>query len=163
MKIFQIVDGKAHWHTPYKSLDELYVDVPQDGGKIERQRRYPESDLFVEAPDEAQEGWIYLGDGKFRSDEPERLQEEIEAIDGQLRDMYKESLFQDWLAAHIAMCGGDAAAFSEAFDFMEFDFGAAKEEDEENKPFTSPVFELVKAKNELMRRLKELEPEIVSL
>ena len=163
MKIFQIFDGKAHWQTPYKSLDELYMDVKQEGGKVERQRRYPESDLFVEAPDEVQEGWIYLGDGKFRSDEPERLQAEIDAIDMQLRDMYKESLFQDWLKFHIAKHDGDVAEFSEAYNFIEIDFGPSKGEETKNELLTSPVFELIKAKNNLVRKLKELEPEIVSL
>ena len=149
MKIFQIYDGRAHWLTPYKSLDELYEDVPQEGGIVERQRRYPESDLFVESPDEVQEGWIYEGDGAFRSDEPERLQAEIEAIDKQLRVMYKESLFHEWLKSQVVLGGGDLTEFSLA----------------DGRPSTSAgsVFELIKTKSELTQKLNVFESETVSL
>ena len=164
MRIFQMHDGKAHWLTPYKSLDELYVDVPQEGGKTERQRRYPENDVFVEAPDKVQEGWIHLGDGRFRSDEPERLQAEIDSIDLQLRNIYKESLFQDWLKLQIAKCGAAAAvddagvaAWSEVYDTIISGF------DGEAGVVSSKVFELVKTKNELSQKLKGFEPQIVSL
>ena len=162
MKIFQIVDGKAHWLTPYKSLGELYVEVPQGKGKTEKQRRYPDSDWFAIAPDAVQEGWIYLGEGMFRSDEPERLQAEIEAIDRQLRDIYKESLFRDWLNLQIAKSGAampdneaEMEAQSAACDsvFSGFDGGTGSDS----------VLVLVKTKNELERKLKGLEPEIVSL
>ena len=164
MKIFLIQDGKAHWLTPYRSMDELYSDVPQGKGKTERQLRYPESDVFVEAPDEVQEGWIYLGGGKFRSDEPERLQEEIDKIDGQLRDMHKESLFQDWLKSQIAKCAPfvaetdtDMMAWSAAYDSVISGF------DDEAGVVSNAVLTLVKKKNELERKLKDFETEIVSL
>ena len=102
MKVVQVCDGRAWWVTPYKSMDKLYVEVEQEGGKLERQRRYPETDLFVEAPDEVQEGWVYLGDGSFRSDEPERIADEIAAIDGRLRELHGESLFNEWLERMLA-------------------------------------------------------------
>ena len=152
MKIFFIHGDRAHWHTPYKSLEE----VPE----------HPPTDLYVEAPDEVQEGWIYLGDGKFRSDEPERLQAEIDTIDGQLRDMYKESLFQNWLKMQIAGSGAGAAmptgkegleAWPAAYNSIISSF------DDETGVVSSTVFELVKAKNELVQKLKGFEPEIVSL
>ena len=148
MKIFQIFDGRAHWLTPYKSLDELYVDVPQEGGIVERQRRYPESDLFVEAPDEVQEGWIYLGDGKFRSDEPERLQVELEMIDRQLRVMYKESLFQDWIVSQAVLHG---------VNVDELDLTGGR-----NPVAESSVIQLIKTKSELTQKLNVFESEIVS-
>lgn len=45
-KTFQIFDGKAHWLTPFESVEEAYSV-------------YPSTILFVEAPDEVQEGWLY--------------------------------------------------------------------------------------------------------
>ena len=164
MRIFMIQDGKAHWLTPYKSMDELYTDVPQGKGKTERQRRYPESEIFVEAPAEVREGWIYLGEGKFRSDGPERLQEEIDRIDKQLREMHRESQFQDWLRLQVVKCGAAAAvdgaameAWSEAYDPIIGGF------DDETRVVSNAVSMLVKTKNELERKLKDFEPEIVSL
>ena len=159
MRIFQIVLDKAHWLTPYKSMDELYVDVEQEGGRIERQRRYPDSDIFVEAPDVVQEGWIYLGDGRFRSDEPERLQIEIEEIDIMLRAMHKESLFQDWLKAQIIKCAPDMdmTAWSAVNGSVIGGF------DDEALNVSNSVFELVSKKNGLLQKLKEFEPEVVSL
>ena len=109
MKIFQVLDGRAHWLTPYRSTDELYVDVEQEGGKIERQRRYPETDVFAEAPEDVQEGWVYLGGGKFRSDEPERAKAELAEIDAALRHMYGESLFREWLESKLAGAPAQAA------------------------------------------------------
>ena len=160
MKIFQIVGNKAHWLTPYKSMNELYTDVPQGKGKTEKQRRYPATDIFAEASDKVQEGWIYLGDGKFRTDEPERMQEEIGEIDKRLRDMYKESLFHDWLQGQIAKCGANQlTAFAAAVDFAEADNNG--EVNPEINP--SSVYELVKTKNELVQKLKDFEPEVVSL
>ena len=164
MKIFQIVDGRAHWETPYKSFDELYTDVPQGRGKTERQRKYPETDIFVEAPDGVREGWVWLGDGKFRSGEPERLQAEIEAIDAKLRDMYKESLFQDWLKVQIAKIAAAVAVDGAGLDAWSAAYGPVTSGlDDETGVVSSAVLGLVKAKNELVRKLKELEPEIVSL
>ena len=162
MKIFLIQDGKAHWLTPYKSMDELYVDVPPGKGKTGRQRKYPESDVFAEAPDEVQEGWIYLGGGRYRSDGPELLQEEIRAIDGQLRDMYKESLFRDWLKSQVDNCVPgpavtDLLAWGRDNDSL---IGVL---DGEARIASNEASALAKKKDGLERKLNELEPEIVSL
>ena len=46
MKVFQIVNGKCHWHTPYENVGETL-------------NRYPKSCVFVEAPDYVFEGWGY--------------------------------------------------------------------------------------------------------
>jgi hypothetical protein len=58
MKIIQIGDDKAHWITPYKTLEEAPPYSPV----------YP----LVEALDEVEEGWDYK-DGVFAPpEEPER-------------------------------------------------------------------------------------------
>ena len=46
MKVFQIVNGKCHWHTPYENFGKTL-------------NRYPKSCVFVEAPDYVFEGWGY--------------------------------------------------------------------------------------------------------
>lgn len=56
MKVFQIENDICHWQTPYTSLDETI-------GK------YPESILFVEAPDYVFEGWGYMK-GEFIKPQP---------------------------------------------------------------------------------------------
>ena len=48
MKIFQVINDICHWQTPYVALQET-------------EGLYPESDVFVEAPDYVFEGWGYLG------------------------------------------------------------------------------------------------------
>ena len=45
MKIVFIHNNKLHWITPYKSFDE----IPE----------HPPTDLYVEAPPEAEEGWLF--------------------------------------------------------------------------------------------------------
>ena len=97
MKIVQVIGGRAHWVTPHKSPGELYVDVRQAGGGTERQRRYPETDEFVEAPDDVEEGWVYLGGGKFRPDEPERLRAEIDALDAEMRALHEQYQLDRWV------------------------------------------------------------------
>lgn len=55
MKIFQIVMGKCHWQTPFKSLDET--------------ANFPPDCIFVEAPDYVNEQWGFdeteVGDARF--------------------------------------------------------------------------------------------------
>lgn len=68
MKVFQIVDGKCNWCTPYKTLGEVVG-------------RYPADCVFVEAPDTVFEGWGYrtvdeegnavTGDDRFTKPVPE--------------------------------------------------------------------------------------------
>ena len=112
--------------------------------------------MYAEASDEVREGWLYLGDGKFRSDEPERLQAEIDTIDGQLREMHKESLFRDWLKSQITLYEGELETFGAAFDFVEAETGKAKGKGANAPPKTNPVLELVKKKNELVQKLSGL-------
>ena len=162
MKIVQLIDGKVHWVTDYGSMDDLYAEVPQGSGKTERQRRYPEDCLFVEAPDMVKEGWTCLGDGKFRSDGPERLQEEIDAIDGRLRDMYEESLFQDWVEKQVAKCMPDAADGG-GQDALRAAPASVDSGGGDGQLVPEAVYALVKTKNGLERKLKSLEPETVSL
>ena len=56
MAIFQIVNGKCHWQTPFKSLDEV-------------KDRFPPDCLFVDAPDYVNEQWGFdeteIGDDRF--------------------------------------------------------------------------------------------------
>lgn len=56
MAIFQIVNGKCHWRTPFASLDEV-------------KDRFPPDCLFVDAPDYVNEQWGYdeteIGDDRF--------------------------------------------------------------------------------------------------
>ena len=56
MAIFQIVNGKCHWRTPFTSLDEV-------------KDRFPPDCLFVDAPDYVNEQWGYdeteIGDDRF--------------------------------------------------------------------------------------------------
>lgn len=56
MKIFQILNGKCHWQTPFSSLAETYNKFPADC-------------LFVEAPDYVNEQWGFdetqIGDDRF--------------------------------------------------------------------------------------------------
>lgn len=56
MAIFQIVNGKCHWRTPYASLDEV-------------KDRFPPDCIFVDAPDYVNEQWGYdeteIGDDRF--------------------------------------------------------------------------------------------------
>lgn len=46
MKVFQIVNGKCEWQTPYDNVGETT-------------NKYPKDCLFVEAPDYVFEGWGY--------------------------------------------------------------------------------------------------------
>ena len=56
MAIFQIVNGRCHWRTPFSSLDEIVGKFPPDC-------------LFVDAPDYVNEQWGYdeteIGDDRF--------------------------------------------------------------------------------------------------
>lgn len=56
MAIFQIVNGKCHWRTPFTSLDETKGKFPPDC-------------LFVDAPDYVNEQWGFdeteIGDDRF--------------------------------------------------------------------------------------------------
>ena len=56
MAIFQIVNGKCHWQTPFTSLDEV-------------KDRFPPDCLFVDAPDYVNEQWGFdeteIGDDRF--------------------------------------------------------------------------------------------------
>ena len=56
MAIFQIVDGRCHWQTPFKSLDEV-------------KDRFPPDCVFVDAPDYVNEQWGFdeteIGDARF--------------------------------------------------------------------------------------------------
>lgn len=56
MAIFQIVNGKCHWRTPFNSLDEVKGKFPPDC-------------LFVDAPDYVNEQWGFdeteVGDDRF--------------------------------------------------------------------------------------------------
>lgn len=62
MKVFQIVNGKCEWQTPYENVGETT-------------NKYPKDCLFVEAPDYVFEGWGYatkdsennpiIGDDRF--------------------------------------------------------------------------------------------------
>ena len=56
MKIFQILHGRCHWQTPFKSLAET-------------EGRFPPDCLFVEAPDYVNEQWGFdeteIGDDRF--------------------------------------------------------------------------------------------------
>lgn len=56
MAIFQILNGKCHWKTPFKSLDEVFD-------------RFPPDCIFVEAPDYVNEQWGFddteIGDDRF--------------------------------------------------------------------------------------------------
>lgn len=56
MAIFQIVNGKCHWRTPFKSLDETKGKFPPDC-------------IFVDAPDYVNEQWGFddteIGDDRF--------------------------------------------------------------------------------------------------
>lgn len=56
MAIFQIVNGKCHWRTPFTSLDEV-------------KDRFPPDCIFVDAPDYVNEQWGYdeteIGDDRF--------------------------------------------------------------------------------------------------
>lgn len=56
MAIFQIVNGKCHWRTPFTSLDEV-------------QGRFPADCIFVDAPDYVNEQWGFdeteIGDDRF--------------------------------------------------------------------------------------------------
>ena len=62
MAIFQIVNGKCHWKTPFASLDETI-------GK------YPPDCIFVDAPDYVNEQWGFdeteIGDDRFIKPVPE--------------------------------------------------------------------------------------------
>lgn len=55
MKIFQIVNGKCHWQTPFASLEET--------------ANFPPDCIFVEAPDYVNEQWGFddteIGDDRF--------------------------------------------------------------------------------------------------
>lgn len=54
-KIFQIVNGRCHWQTPFKSLEET--------------KNFPADCIFVEAPDHVNEQWGFdeteIGDDRF--------------------------------------------------------------------------------------------------
>lgn len=56
MAIFQILNGKCHWRTPFSSLDETIGKFPPDC-------------IFVDAPDYVNEQWGYdeteIGDDRF--------------------------------------------------------------------------------------------------
>lgn len=56
MPIFQIVNGRCHWQTPFKSLDEV-------------KDRFPPDCIFVDAPDYVNEQWGFdeteIGDDRF--------------------------------------------------------------------------------------------------
>lgn len=54
MKIVQIKEGRVHWITPYKPFEEIPPFAPDI--------------VLVEAPDEVNEGWLYV-DGGFRQPE----------------------------------------------------------------------------------------------
>lgn len=61
MAIFQIVNGKCHWRTPFTSLDEVKGKFPPDC-------------LFVDAPDYVNEQWGFdeteIGDDRFIKPQP---------------------------------------------------------------------------------------------
>ena len=58
MKIFQILDNRCHWQTPYKSIKET-------------KGLYAPDIIFVEAPDYVEEGYTYEN-GEFSAPkEPE--------------------------------------------------------------------------------------------
>lgn len=61
MKIFQIVNGKCHWQTPFESLDET--------------TNFPPDCIFVEAPDYVNEQWGFdeteIGDDRFIAPTPQ--------------------------------------------------------------------------------------------
>ena len=56
MKVFQILNGRCHWQTPFKSLAETVG-------------RFPADCIFVEAPDYVNEQWGFdeteIGDDRF--------------------------------------------------------------------------------------------------
>ena len=96
MKIVQLEDNRVHWITPY-TWGDLTVDVEQENGVIEKRPRFSPDIIFVEAPNEVQEGFIYIGDGKFRSNELEILQAELETIEAKLRHEFDDYKFFSWI------------------------------------------------------------------
>lgn len=106
MAIFQIVNGKCHWRTPFTSLDEV-------------KDRFPPDCLFVDAPDYVNEQWGYdeteIGDDRFIKPVPpegwvyddetgqmmpedmlERALEETKAA----KQNENNSIFASWLEEH---------------------------------------------------------------
>ena len=61
MKVFQFAYGKAHWLTPYTTVDEA------------NDAHFHNPDcVFVEASDEVREGWLYDAEtGTFTESLPE--------------------------------------------------------------------------------------------
>jgi hypothetical protein len=82
--IFQIFNDRLHWKTPYNSIEEA-----------EETHFHNPDCVFVEAPDNAQEGWGY--DGTQEGDErfiapPEIAPEEAVEVFGAVWDALAEKL-----------------------------------------------------------------------
>lgn len=106
MAVFQIVDGRCHWRTPFASVEETIG-------------RFPPDCLFVNAPDYVTEQWGFdeteIGDDRFiRPEVPEGWDFDPDTGVIMPEDMIEESLkskqeekqnennqiFADWLKAH---------------------------------------------------------------
>ena len=95
-KIVQLEDNRVHWITDY-TWDDFIVEVEQENGVVEKQNRFSPDVIFVEAPDDVQVGFIYLGDGKFRSNELELLQAQLDQVETTLRKEFEDLKFFAWL------------------------------------------------------------------
>ena len=106
MAIFQIVNGKCHWRTPFTSLDEV-------------KDRFPPDCLFVDAPDYVNEQWGYdeteIGDDRFIKPEvpegwiyddetgqmmPEEMMERAIEETKAAKQNENNNIFAKWLSDH---------------------------------------------------------------